>query len=62
MKVSSDQAALAALNYKLAVDNAQRATTEAETQQNWKRAEYLANQVQLFFADEIVERIIYALD
>jgi hypothetical protein len=61
-KTSADQAETASNNYFLAVDSANRATAQAREQQNWKKAEFLANQVKDFYADEIIDRVTQMVD
>ncbi|WP_354132554.1 hypothetical protein [Bradyrhizobium sp. RT4b] len=62
LQISGRQAEVASNNYLLSVEAAKRATVQAAEQQNWKKAEFLANQVKDFFGDEGVERTIYMLD
>jgi hypothetical protein len=61
-KISANQAETASNNYLLAVDSANRATAQAGEQQNWKKAEFLANQVKDFYADEIIDRVTHIVD
>ncbi|WP_426436015.1 hypothetical protein [Bradyrhizobium genosp. P] len=62
LQISARQAKVASDNYFLSVETATRATVQAAEQQNWKKAEFLANQVKDFFSDESVERTVYMLD
>jgi hypothetical protein len=61
-KISADQAETASNNYLLAVDSANRATAQAREQQNWKKSEFLANQVKDFYADKIIDRVTHIVD
>ncbi|HEV7409510.1 MAG TPA: hypothetical protein VGO01_13575 [Bradyrhizobium sp.] len=61
-KISADQAKTASNNYLLAVESANRATAQAREQQNWKKAEFLANQVKDFYADDIVDHVTRMVD
>jgi hypothetical protein len=47
---------------KISADQANRATAQAREQQNWKKAEFLANQVKDFYADEIIDRVTQMVD
>jgi hypothetical protein len=62
LRASTRQAATAANNYQLAQLAAERSAKEAAEQQNWKKAEFLAQQVKEFYADNRVERVTYMLD
>jgi hypothetical protein len=59
LQISARQAEVASNSY---FEAAQRATVQAAEQPNWKKAEFLANQVKDFFSDESVERTVYMLD
>jgi hypothetical protein len=61
-KTAADQAETASNNYFLAVKSANRATAQAREQQNWKKAEFLANQVKDFYADKRIERVTHMVD
>ena len=61
LQISARQAEVASNSYFLSVEAAQRATVQAAEQPNWKKAEFLANQVKDFFSDESVERTVYML-
>jgi hypothetical protein len=62
LTVSAKQAETASNNYLLSVDSANRATAQAREQQNWKKAEFLANQVKDFYADKVIERVTHIVD
>ncbi|MGX1360718.1 hypothetical protein QNJ95_37165 [Bradyrhizobium elkanii] len=62
LQISARQAEVASNSYGLSVEAAKLATVQAAEQQNWKKAEFLANQVKDFFSDECVERTTYMLD
>jgi hypothetical protein len=62
LQISAQQAKIASDSYALSVAAAERATLQAAELQNWKKAEFLANQVKDFFGDDTVERVIYMLD
>lgn len=62
LQISARQAEVASNNYLLSIEEAKRATVQATEQQNWKKAELLANQVKDFFSDECVDRTTYMLD
>jgi hypothetical protein len=61
-KISADQAKTASNNYILAVESANRATAQAQEQQNWKKAEFLANQVKDFYADDMIDHVTRMVD
>lgn len=62
LQISARQTEVASNGYLLSVEAAKRATVQAAEQQNWRKAEFLANQVKDFFSDECVERTTYMLD
>ena len=60
--MASEQVKIASQNYNLSAQAAERAVSQAAEQQNWKKAEFLANQVRDFFSDQTVEKVVYVLD
>jgi hypothetical protein len=62
VEVAGRQAATSSEMYRLSVEAADRVTRQATEQQNWKKAEFLANQVKDFYGDETVEKVTFMLD
>lgn len=56
------QLRVATLSYKLSALAAERTAVQANDQQRWKKAEFLANLVKDFFADNNIKQVIYILD
>jgi hypothetical protein len=56
------QLTLSKESYVLAVKAAERSTDQAVAEQKWKKAEFLANQVKDFEADEIINRVTLIID
>ena len=61
-EASTQQAHTSAENLRLATAAAKEATAQATAQQNWKKSEFLANQVRDFFADKVVTYVVQMLD
>jgi hypothetical protein len=61
-RIAADQARAAADQTKIALDAHQLAVAQAKEEQEWKKAEYIANQVADFFADEQCARVVYEID
>jgi hypothetical protein len=61
-RTAAQQAETAANAYKTSLDSAERARTQAHEEQIWRRARFLAEEVEAFFFNESVARVIYMLD